>query len=550
MTHRRDDTREIDWGALTPEARQRLDALLDDPKSYTTSAPLTARAETSMMESLSLLRATLEELPQAVLLLDESWNITQWLAKKPDHFGIDRDLERQNVRELFLPATATRWSQQLMNSSENIVSEETSLICSDGTRMPVEVHIRHMDANEMGVSWLLLIHDITQRRKLEEELRQAQKMEALGLLTSGIAHDLNNLLTIMLGHLELAEEELGHRHPAIEDIDGIRGAVERAAAMTVKLLAFARSQVVEPQIVDFIDVLGQLRNLLNRTLQENIQLRLRLSPNIPPVRVDLVQMEQLLINLVVNARDAIGAHIGKITISAEARRLDQRTDIFGVSIPPGDYLVISVLDDGEGMPPAVRARIFEPFYTTKTEGHGTGLGLSTCLRIVRQNEGYLCCESVVGVGTNFEVWLPRAEGNVRIDTLSSSNSLMFSDGLVMLVEDDRALRGAMSRALERYGYKVIDARNGAEALERLTQLDFGVDMLIIDVVMPDMGGVALTQALEDRGVAMPTLFISGYPDEVLAVRQISQHREFLPKPFTPRRLIYRVQEILMTRSVS
>ena len=403
-------------------------------------------------------------------------------------------------------------------------------------------------SQESEFGWVIVIEDIRKQRDLEEELRQAQKVEALGMLTGGMTHDLNNLLTVILGHLELAEMELPSGHTVRMDLDGIRAAVERASALTVKLLAFARAQITELQVLDVLEVVMQIKPLLLRTLSEDMRLLLRLDPRSHLIRVDVVQLEQLLINLVVNARDALTGARGEIVITTESRRIRmERKAIGGERIPPGEYVVLSVIDNGEGILPENLERIFDPFFTTKAEGHGTGLGLSTCIRIVKQNNGYMRCESKVGVGTVFEVWLPLVESVHYVDmSMISSHEIMqaTSGTTVLLVEDDRALRTTLKRSLESYGYSVYDARHGKAALDILKRMAKLPDLIVTDVAMPDMGGVALFHELDRMGLSIPVLFMSGYSDELCAVQQIQNGQQFVSKPFTPKHLLLHVQNCL------
>ncbi len=508
------------------------------------------RALEQLAAELETSATILEQLLMSVVVTDDAWKIQQWSAQKITHYGFSDEVAPTTLSldKLFGPQTLERWEHIFAEQDvpSTYYEEETYCICKDGTRLPVEVRLRHLcSSDQRDTRWVVLIHDISERRGLEEELQQAQKMETLGMLTSGIAHDLNNLLTVMLGHLELAKDDLDPDHLVRKDLEGIRAAVDRATAMTVKLLAFARAQVVEPQVIDLIDLLNLARPLLERSLPEDISLKLSLSPAAPPVRVDVVQIEQLLINLVINARDAIDARAGEIIISVVPHALRNTLKAVGGEIPPGNYLVLGVRDDGTGMTEETMARIFQPFFTTKREGQGTGLGLATCLRIVHQNGGHIRFESEAGAGSLFEVWLPRAYQDTNEAAAISSVDIEFGSGDLLLVEDDRALRNAIERMLLRYGYDVTTARNGAEAIAVINARRFPPDLVITDVVMPRMGGGALLEHLHAKHPNTPVLFISGYTEELLATRSVHiEHVEFLPKPFTPSRLAYRIQELL------
>lgn len=565
MTRERSEERVLveSWEGLTREARQKILAILEDPTSHATGeaergAPrpqeitLTALELEFLHHQCQLAREVIEQLPMAVVITDEQWRIKRWMARPASAFGVVLSSEGQvDLRTYFLPESASLWEEwSALEAGAPTQEAETCCVRSNGTQLPVHVCVKRLVERVDGeLCWLVLIEDTSEHHRLEEEVRQAQKLEALAMLTGGMTHDLNNLLTVILGHLELAEAELSGSHPVHQDLDGIRGAVERASALTIKLLAFARAQVFELQIVDIIETITQARPLLLRTLSENIRLVLRLDPGTHLVRVDPVQLEQLLINLVVNARDAIGEQPGQVVVATEPRLIHSPRRAVGEEkgIPPGQYLVLSVIDNGHGISPEDMERIFEPFFTTKAEGHGTGLGLSTCVRIARQNDGYMRCESRLGVGTIFELWLPIATSARVSEAVSTSRELLttFAGSSVLVVEDDRALRQTIRRSLEQHGYEVYEARHGKDALAVLARLRTPPSLILTDVVMPDMGGVALAEQLIERDSPIPILFMSGYSDEVAAAHRLSTHNNFLAKPFTPKRLLLYVQEILL-----
>lgn len=520
---------------------------------------LEGRQIDAMTRRMELGGEILTQLPMAVVLTNDRWQVREWMARSAEDLGLSGGADvDDDLRAYFLPEHLEHWVRWERGDVEHMDNEvELSCVGRGGTVIPVSVRVQSVtlpDGEDEGTpGWLVMIQGIGARRELEEELRQAQKLEALGMLTGGMTHDLNNLLTVILGHLELAETELGVEHNARFDLNGIRAAVERAGALTVKLLAFARAQMTELQVLDVVDVITQVRPLLLRTLSEDIRLLLRLDPRTHFVRVDAVQMEQLLINLVVNARDAISSGRGEIVITTERRKIRSPRVAVGKDqkIPPGEFMVLSVIDNGDGINPDDFARIFEPFFTTKAEGHGTGLGLPTCLRIVKQNGGYLRYESKPGVGTIFEVWLAIADsgGVIELSMISSQDIINARQGTqVLLVEDDRALRETLRRSLEFYGYRVFEARHGKAALRVLAHLDEPPDLVVTDVAMPDMGGVALSVKLKEMGLNIPVLFMSGYSEEVCAAQNISGAQNFVSKPFTPKRLLLHVQDCIRAAS--
>jgi len=551
---------DLDLGGLTDDARERIIAILEDPSSYRdTEPPQFPPANTSshdqttpspqtlerLAEATMLSHELLKQLPVGILLLDERWFIMHSVGDSARHLGVSDEEARGKPLSMFLSQEKLdRWEQMLSVPEHDSLDEETYLIRHDGTRVEIEVRLQQFSSGPAARA--LLIHDLSTRRELEEELRQAQKVEALGLLTSGIAHDLNNLLTVIMGHIELAQDELSPMHPAMQDLEGIHAAVDRATAMTIKLLAFARAQVVEPRNIDLIETLVQIRALLKHSLNEEIALGFEFNLKRAHVFADVVQIEQVLINLLINARDAIGSDDGQITISLTPRRV--RLPIVAVqnTIAPGNYVVLGVRDTGGGISKELQDKIFEPFFTTKPEGQGTGLGLSTCLRIAKQNHGYFRCESTVGEGTLFELWLPAQKPQELSFASSVSFDIIEQDGTLLIVEDEVALRDSMKRVLERYGYRVFTAKNGVDALTKLNKLEVSPELIITDVVMPGMGGSALVEKLKERFPEAAFLYMSGYADDILTTRGFhSKEVNFLAKPFSPRRLALHIHELLM-----
>lgn len=354
-------------------------------------------------------------------------------------------------------------------------------------------------------------------RSAEEMFLQAQKLEAVGRLAGGIAHDFNNLLCVILGYSQLAASSLGDAHPEAERLQQVVAAGKRAEALTRQLLAFSRRQVLQPRVVDLHEVLRGLEKLLRRLIGEDIDLRIELSAGTPVVRVDPGQLEQVVINLAVNARDAMPSG-GTLTIRTEIRRVDGAAAFVGEQVAPGAWVVVSVEDTGTGIDEATQAHLFEPFFTTKAEGLGTGLGLATVHGIVRQSGGHVGFSSRVGQGTRFEVWLPRLETtgpDERRDEVVDLEALRGSE-TVLLVEDQEGVRELVRTWLEAFGYAVIDAGDGEQALARAFQVGRTIDLLLTDVVMPKMGGRALADRLRARWPGLRVVYMSGYPSDVLS----------------------------------
>jgi PAS domain S-box-containing protein len=386
--------------------------------------------------------------------------------------------------------------------------------------------------------------DITARRSLEEQLLQAQKMESVGRLAGGVSHDFNNLLTAVMSHAELAMEDLDESSPVRQDLALIYDAAARGAALTRQLLTFARKQVISPQIVSLNDLLLRVDALLRRLLGAHIELVSMPAPNLGAVRVDPVQFEQVLVNLAINARDAMPGG-GTLTFETSNRVLHADEVSAHPGLASGAYVVLRVADTGVGMNEETLAHIFEPFFTTKEVGKGTGLGLATCYGVVKQGGGDIWVRSAPGQGAVFEVVLPRAEGPVHV--LDDDAPALPRSGTerVLVVEDEPTVRAGAVRTLQRYGYQVIEAANGDEALALGQAALTRIDLLLTDVVMPRMSGRQLAEQVRLVKPGVPVLFVSGYTDDaIIRAPSRDQGVSFLQKPFTPVILARAVRELL------
>ena len=386
--------------------------------------------------------------------------------------------------------------------------------------------------------------DIDDRRKLQDQFRQAQKMEAVGRLAAGVAHDFNNLLSVVLGFSELAIDGLKPGDPLRADIEEIRKAGNRATALTRQLLAFSRQQVLEPRVVNLNDIVEAMKPMLNRLLGEAIDLTV-LSPGpAGRVLVDPSQVEQVVMNFAVNARDAMPTG-GVLTIETSNVTLDEAYVGRPAEVPPGRFVMLAVTDSGLGMTEATRARLFEPFFTTKEKGKGTGLGLATVFGIVQQSGGYVSVSSELGHGTTFKVYLPRTD---RVAETSFSNppaATMNGSETILLVEDEEQVRIVACAILRRHGYNVLETSNGGEAY--LVSIDFpnAIDLLLTDVVMPRMSGRRLAEQLAPQRPKMRVLFASGYTDDAIIHHGVLEAGvAFLQKPFTPQALLRKVRDVL------
>jgi nitrogen-specific signal transduction histidine kinase len=382
--------------------------------------------------------------------------------------------------------------------------------------------------------------DVTERTNLENQLRHAQKMEAVGSLAGGVAHDFNNLLTAIMGHSALLLSQLDDSSSLHEDVAEIHRASERAALLTRQLLTFSRQQLLEPRVLELGQVVTRIQRMLGRTLGETIRIVTRLSADPLAVRADLSQLEQLILNLSINSRDAMPQG-GTLTFETCAVRVDEQRRTLDLS--PGEYAVLTVRDTGTGMDAVTRARIFEPFFTTKEHGRGTGLGLSTVYGIVKQAGGAIEVESSPGHGARFSVYFRREfETPSALEDAPHSAASLRGSGEVLLVEDEPMVRNLLSETLLGAGFHVTTAANGKEALRRIEEDGLLLDILVTDVVMPGMSGPELASRVTKARPGIRVLYISGYTAEELGRREkLEPWESFLQKPFSPSALIRKIR---------
>jgi len=381
-------------------------------------------------------------------------------------------------------------------------------------------------------------------RHSEDQLRQAQKMEAVGRLAGGVAHDFNNLLSVILSYSELVQDGLAHNDPLRADLGEIHEAATRASALTRQLLLFSRQQIVEPRVIDLGDVVSGLNKMLHRMVGEDVDVTVVAPEHHARVNADPNLMEQVLLNLVVNARDAMPKG-GKLTIQIENVKLDDGYAARHLGVIPGRYVRLAVKDTGVGIPAEIQSRIFEPFFTTKDKGKGTGLGLSTVFGIVQQSGGHIAVDSEVGRGTTFNVYLPRVDGDLSGAIVLAPSGALRGTETVLLVEDERQVRTIADNILRRHGYNVLVAQNAGDALLICEREASPIHLLLTDVVMPHLSGPELAARLGRLRPDMKVLFMSGYTDDS-AFRHgaVEGSVGFLQKPITPALLARKVREVL------
>ena len=410
-----------------------------------------------------------------------------------------------------------------------------------GTCTDIDDQKRAAESLERALSDLQ--REMKRRHELEEQLLQAQKMEAIGRLAGGIAHDFNNLLTAILGYNEMIREEVRNNLAASEFAEEVLHAAERASALTQQLLAFSRRQIAQPQVLDLSQQVRNLDRMLRRIIGEDVELQTKLTSGLYPVRIDPTHLDQVILNLAVNSRDAMPEG-GTLTIETTNTELSEEDSEMHVDLTPGPYAVLTVSDTGTGMDAATRSLLFEPFFTTKEKGKGTGLGLSIVYGIVKQNEGAIMVYSEPGQGAVFKIYLPSAAATVQEEAAASRPTAENATETVLLVEDEDQVRSLSRSMLVRAGYTVLLAESGAEALLVSREYPGVIHALVTDVVMPRMGGIELAQTILRERPAVRVLYISGYTGGATGAGTLPAGTPFLQKPFTSAALRRKLREVL------
>jgi two-component system cell cycle sensor histidine kinase/response regulator CckA len=509
-------------------------------------------------EKFNLHMAIMETVAEGIFLIGLEDNIIKWTSSKFEKlFGYGPgEMVGMHVDKVNAPTekspTETRVSIVDILQQGGEWHGEIKNIKKNGTHFWCYIHVSLFNHPEFGTVMVSAHTDITERKQAEEEnakleaqLQQAQKMESVGRLAGGVAHDFNNMLGIILGHAELALNRMDPALPLFADLQEIQKAARRSADLTRQLLAFARKQTVAPKVLDLNETVESMLKMLRRLIGEDIGLSWLPGKNLWPVKVDPSQIDQILANLCVNARDAI-AGVGKVTIETKDSTFDEAYCAEHAGFVPGDYVRLTVSDDGCGMDKETIANIFEPFFTTKGVGEGTGLGLSTVYGIVKQNKGFISIDSEPGKGTSFKIYIPRHAGQAVEDRKADAAEISKSRGeTVLLVEDEQAILYMATRMLEVLGYTVLAANTSDEAIRQAEVHVGDIHLLMTDVVMPEMNGRDLAQNLLSRYPRLKSLFMSGYTANVIAHHGVlDEGVSFIQKPFSLKDLAAKIRQAL------
>lgn len=519
--------------------------------------PMRTRTETEMgtevevrNETQSALRMLIESLPVGIILSEESGRITDLNQSAVRMFGYTRQELVGNGIEILLPDRFRHSHQRQRDTYARKpyvrpmgIGMELVGRRKDGTEFPVEVSLGPLVTKE-GTLVSSTIVDITERKKIEQQLRLAQRMEAIGQLAGGIAHDFNNLLAVIIGSADILADEVTAAGAIAKKVDLIRNAGSSAADLVRQLLAFSRQQMIQPVVLDTNKIVETTQAMLRRLIGENIQLSVAVEQGVGFITADPGQIEQVLLNLAVNARDAMPQG-GRLSIQASNVDLDDADKKKHDPIVPGRYVLLAVEDTGCGMDLKTQARIFDPFFTTKEVGKGTGLGLATVYSIVKQSRGYVWVYSEVGQGTIFKIYLPRADRAVHPErhTEEALTGLQGSE-TILLAEDSESLREMAREYLESIGYTVLDASSGTQALERAKKFAGRIDLLLTDIVMPEMGGPELADQILSLRPDVKVIFTSGYTGDLIAGRAPLDPARFIQKPYRPKALARKIRELL------
>ena len=496
-------------------------------------------------------RMLIETAPMAIVIADEKGRIADVNAQALDMFGYQREeLSGQSV-ETLLPERfrASHVGHRASYAQDPHVRPmgaglELFALRKDGTEFPVDISLGPLETREER-SISSIIVDITGRKKMEKQLRLSQRMEAIGELAGGVAHDFNNLLAVILGCADGIVDALPPNHPASKKAEMVRQAGSTAADLTRQLLAFSRQQMLQPRLLNLKEVVDRTEVLLRRLIGENIEITISLEPSVGSVKADPGQIEQVLLNLAINARDAM-PHGGRLTIDARNVELDDSYKDDHLPVIPGRYVMLAIEDTGCGIDRETQARIFDPFFTTKELGKGTGLGLATVYGIVKQSGGYIWVYSEVNKGTIFRVYLPRVDQSAQpVEQKEPEQVIPWGCETILLAEDAESLREMAREYLESIGYTILEAANGLEALQKAKEFDGTIHLLLTDVVMPEMSGPELASQMVSLRPGIKVIFTSGYTDDAIARQGVLDPSvAFIQKPYRPKALARKIGEVL------
>jgi len=510
------------------------------------------RAEDALRDSQERLLGIIASAMDAIITVDEKQQIIVFNKAAEEIFGctaaeamgksIDRflpeslrEIHRLHIREFGQTGVSTR----SMYSPGTLVA-----VRSNGEEFPIEASISQVGTSSERL-YTVILRDISVRKRTEDQLRQAQKMEAVGHLAGGIAHEFNNYLAIIMGYTELLEHETAGNESLRPSLLEIKDASQKVASLTRQLLAFSRKQVIEPREVDVNSVVWETHKLLRRLIPVTIDLIPKLQGDLGKVKADPAQVQQILMNLVLNARDSMPAG-GKIVIETAEVELDEEYASRQLEVHPGHYVMLSVVDSGVGMDQETLSHIFEPFYTTKEEGKGTGLGLSTTYGIVKQSGGHITVASVPGKGSSFCIYLPKLAEHVALPQAPEARPSQSGRQTLLVVEDESALRKLMTKVLEAEGFRVVEAKDGEQAAEICRSWAEPIDLVVSDLAMPKLTGLQLREVVAALRPTVKFLLISGYAEDVVEDPTILRtDTNFLEKPFLPDELVRKVRQLLL-----
>ena len=504
------------------------------------------QAGEALREANETLRAVIETSPLAIYSLDLLANVKSWNRAAENIFGFSACEVMNGPLPIVFPEQKADFKARFEQCihGNRLIGNEERFQRKDGSAIEVSIwNAQLRDGNGVVTGIVAAAADNTERKKLEDQFRQSQKMEAVGRLAGGVAHDFNNLLTVITGYCQMMVDQLSPADPMSEDLQQVLKTADRATTLTKQLLAFSRQQIVLPKVVALDALVRDMDRMLKRLAGEDIELRIE--GVCGKVRVDPGQIEQVIVNLAVNARDAMPGG-GKLVIETMDREFDEFSVQYAQGLIPGPYVLLAVSDTGSGIDAVTRSHLFEPFFTTKERGRGTGLGLSTSYGIVKQNQGAILVYSEPGLGSTFKIYLPRVDEPA--DSLAKSEPERASfrgTETVLVVEDEEGVRRVLLEMLQQAGYHVLGACGGQEAIDMCRASKAPVHVLITDVVMPNMGGRELAARLCQINPGIKVLFVSGYADSVVlhhGVLEADTH--FLQKPFTVEQLGRKVREVL------